>query len=36
MSNLKKFQDGKLDIKENEAVFANEYTNISLGQENHL
>jgi len=42
MSSLKKLEDEKLEIKEKEVVFANEYANIrefrnvSTGHENHL
>jgi len=42
MSSLKKLKDEKLDIKEKEAVFDNEYANVrefrnvSTGNENHL
>jgi hypothetical protein len=42
MSSLKKLEDEKLEIKEKEVVFANEYANIrefrnvSTGNENHL
>ena len=42
MSSLKKLKDEKLDIKEKEAVFDNEYANVrefrnvSTGHENHL